>query len=263
MKRFILFLLSAILLLTFCACGKKPNSESDLTPTQSIDDASKINGESNSGEDKAIRTVYDNSLISELFSMDGSYEDSVGNSYTYSFHVPQLESDAPDAVSINKVLEEKFGGYVNEELITIGNKASLVFFNISWESFWHDSMVCIVVKAENDWNCTEYSTVCFDFATGKAVSNEELLGLVGITTEEFLDCARKAAADTFDSMSSGSKEAVGKDFYDEQRSWTLSDENINTDMMLYLNDAGTLTAILPIASFAGASSYYYVIDLKI
>ena len=42
--------------------------------------------------------------------------------------------------------------------------------------------------------------------------------------------------------------------YAERRAWTLSDENINAEMRLYL-DGGALHMIVPVGSFAGAESY--------
>ena len=42
--------------------------------------------------------------------------------------------------------------------------------------------------------------------------------------------------------------------YAERRAWTLSDENINAEMRLYL-DSGALHMIVPVGSFAGAESY--------
>ena len=39
--------------------------------------------------------------IFELYSVEGYYEDSVGNAETYSYHVPQIFSDTPTAKEIN------------------------------------------------------------------------------------------------------------------------------------------------------------------
>ena len=41
----------------------------------------------------------------------------------------------------------------------------------------------------------------------------------------------------------------------ERRAWTLSDENINLDVMTYADAAGNLYVYLPIGSIAGAASY--------
>ena len=49
--------------------------------------------------------------ISEYYSMDGYYTDGVGNSYLYSYHVPQIHADSADAEEINAQLREQFGNY--------------------------------------------------------------------------------------------------------------------------------------------------------
>ena len=53
--------------------------------------------------------------IFELYSVEGSYEDSVGNIEIYSYHVPQIFSDTPAAKEINAEIAERFGKRVEEQ----------------------------------------------------------------------------------------------------------------------------------------------------
>ena len=69
---------------------------------------------------------------------------------------------------------------------------------------------------------------------------------------------RQAAAERFD----GQYGAVGGDdaaLLTERREWTLSEENINLDVMAYADGKGVLRVILPIGSIAGASAYEQVL----
>ena len=50
--------------------------------------------------------------VSELYSADGFYEDDVGNSTSYSFHVPQINADTPAAEEINAEIAGNFGDRV-------------------------------------------------------------------------------------------------------------------------------------------------------
>ena len=50
--------------------------------------------------------------VCELYSVDGYYEDDVGNRDTYSYHVPQINADTPAAKEINTEIAERFGKLV-------------------------------------------------------------------------------------------------------------------------------------------------------
>lgn len=47
---------------------------------------------------------YDNSLITEAISKEGSFTDEHGQDWDYSYHIPQLADDTADAESINKAI---------------------------------------------------------------------------------------------------------------------------------------------------------------
>ena len=47
--------------------------------------------------------------VYELYSAEGFYTDSVGNETAYSYHVPQIFADSPDADEINAEIAENFG----------------------------------------------------------------------------------------------------------------------------------------------------------
>jgi len=88
--------------------------------------------------------------------------------------------------------------------------------------------------------------------------SEDLLARCGLSAQEFVTAARRTAANYFDETyrdalggSTGGADFIAS--YAERRAWTLSDENINTAMRLYLDD-GALHMIVPIGSFAGAES---------
>ena len=53
--------------------------------------------------------------IFELYSAEGCYEDSVGNTESYSYHVPQIFSEEPVVKEINAEIEERFGKRVEEQ----------------------------------------------------------------------------------------------------------------------------------------------------
>ena len=78
---------------------------------------------------------------------------------------------------------------------------------------------------------------------------------MGVDETAFLDAVRQAAAERFDGNYADCTGNFG-DFLAERRAWTLSDDNINMDVMVaYPDEDGQLHVALPIGSIAGADAY--------
>lgn len=233
MKRMISALLAALLLLSLAACGEK---EPDDTPSG-----------------------YDDSLISELYSEEGEYTDAENNTLSYCYHVPQIVSETAVAAALNAEIADKFGALVQEQKSMMAGRVSLTCLSVTWKSYWNDSLLCLVLTSEMDGDMTDYAVYSYDFFGGKRLTSEDLLAREGLSTQEFVMAARRTAANYFDGLyrDALSGSMGGADFiasYAERRAWTLSDENINAEMRLYL-DGGALHMIVPVGSFAGAASY--------
>ena len=233
MKKLTTALLTALLLLNLAACGEK---EPDDTPSG-----------------------YDDSLISELYSEEGEYTDAENNTLSYCYHVPQIVSETAVAAALNAEIADKFGALVQEQKSMMAGRVSLTCFSVTWKSYWNDSLLCLVLTSEMDGDLTDYAVYSYDFFGGKRLTSEDLLAREGLSTQEFVMAARRTAANYFDGLyrDALSGSMGGADFiasYAERRAWTLSDENINAEMRLYL-DGGALHMIVPVGSFAGAASY--------
>ena len=233
MKKLTTALLTALLLLNLAACGEK---EPDDTPSG-----------------------YDDSLISELYSEEGEYTDAENNTLAYSYHVPRIVSETAVAAALNDEIADQFGALVQEQKNMMASRVSLTCISVTWTSYWNDSLLCLVVRAEMDGDTSMTETYSYDFFGGKRLMSEDLLARCELSTQDFITAARRTAANYFDEMyrdalsgSMGSADFIAS--YAERRAWTLSDENINAEMRLYL-DGGALHMIVPVGSFAGAESY--------
>ena len=240
MKRFSAALLAALLLLSLAACGAQ-------------DDAS------------GSTAAYGDVLLSELYSEEGEYTDAENNTLSYSYHVPQIQSETAVAAALNAEIADKFGALVQEQKNMMAARASLACLSVSWESHWNDSLVCLVIKAVMDSDIVDYSVYSYDFFGGKRLASEDLLARCGLNETDFVDAARRTAANCFDALYRVQLADGGADFasaYAERRAWTLSDENINAQMPLYL-DGGAVQLILPVGAFAGADSYVQFLPLDL
>ena len=244
MKKLSLILAMLFLAFSLSACGDNHEPpKDDATPPSDNND-----------------TVYDDSLISEFYSMDGKYTDELGNDYSYSFHVPKIDKDSDGAKKVNDEIEKSVSPVVTEAKSNMDDKVSLTCYSVKWQSFWHGSTVNIVVTMENDWGSTDYRVFGYDFKDDKPVSSEDILKLANISEDDFLSKANDAIKSKFEELNGSAKDS-SPDFYEQQLSWTLSSERINKDMMLYMDNNDKIVVVADIGSMAGADSYLHLVTI--
>ena len=203
---------------------------------------------------------YDNSLIGEISADDGTYVDGDGNSYEYSFHIPMLIAHTPDADRINSAITAFAGDMLREQYSNMEKKYGLSCYEITWNAYWHGSMVSLVLEMRMDFNdVRDYAVYNYDFSMGREVANREILEQLGCTEEEYLELLRTSAVQWFDGLYGELPAQYKNAFYDRQRAWTGSDENVSMDRMMYLDENGALAVVMPVASLAGADWYYYIL----
>lgn len=197
-------------------------------------------------------------IITENYAEDGHYTDSLDNSWTYSYHVPQLTADTAGARAINAAIDEKFGDPVRGALKDMQQALSLGCVSVSWKSYRYEDVLSLVVKAEADWEFTDYAVYLYDAGRGVQLTTAELLEKLDVAQETFLDGLRRSAAAAFDEQGYiNTTEGVQ---WVQERSWTVGAENVNTEAMVYADETGKLMAVLPVGSMAGAAWYYKVLE---
>ena len=118
-------------------------------------------------------------IITENYAEDGHYTDSLDNSWTYSYHVPQLTADTAGARAINAAIDEKFGDPVRGALKDMQQALSLGCVSVSWKSYRYEDVLSLVVKAEADWEFTDYAVYLYDAGRGVQLTTAELLEKLG------------------------------------------------------------------------------------
>ena len=193
--------------------------------------------------------------IRELYSEDFDYTDSVGNTGHYTYRVPQLEADTEGAASINGAIEREYGPFVEEALACKDGGYSISCAYIVWETHQYGDILSLVMSCAWDGAVNQYSVYLYDTDSGTRLNTAELLAEMGVDETAFLDAVRQAAAERFDGNYADCTGNFG-DFLAERRAWTLSDDNINMDVMVaYPDEDGQLHVVLPIGSIAGADAY--------
>ena len=111
---------------------------------------------------------------------------------TISVHLPKLESDSADAARINQELWEMGSEYIDRD-----PNAILAAGFYTWDATWYGDCVSIVVtKDDPAWG--EQYHWCFDFESGKQLTNTQLLERMGADPLALENALRRQVMQTFD-----------------------------------------------------------------
>ena len=119
-----------------------------------------------------------------------------------SVHVPQLECDSPDAVSLNKDLNAIYAADFREyeayeEAGQPGGEYPQI--GVGWDAYWYGDCVSLVVRSRYDGTAPwRYSGWCFDFATGQQLTVAEMLQRMGLDPDEVQAQVQRQAMQAFD-----------------------------------------------------------------
>ena len=117
-------------------------------------------------------------------------------------HVPRLECDSPDAVSLNKELAAIYAADFREyeayeEAGQPGGEYPQI--GVGWDAYWYGDCVSLVVRSRYDGAAPwRYSGWCFDFASGQQITVAELLQRMGLDPDEVQQQVQRQAMQTFD-----------------------------------------------------------------
>ena len=119
-----------------------------------------------------------------------------------SVHVPQLECDSPDAVSLNKDLAAIYAADFREyeayeEAGQPGGEYPQI--GVGWDDWWYGDCVSLVVRSRYGGTAPwRYSGWCFDFATGRQLTVAEMLQRMGLDPDAVQQQMLRGAMQTFD-----------------------------------------------------------------
>ena len=158
-----------------------------------------------------------------------------------SVHVPRLECDSPDAVSLNKELAAiyaaDFREYENyEEAGQPGGEYPQI--GVGWDAYWYGDCVSLVVRSRYGGTAPwRYSGWCFDFATGRQLTVAEMLQRMSLDPDEVQQQVQRQAMQAFD------REMALGGYYEGLRSGgELSQMRMDT---LEYNELENLCLLLP------------------
>ena len=196
------------------------------------------------------------SAVLELYSAEGIYEDSVGNTEQYSYHVPQIYANSLAADEINAEIAERFGTKAESMFENMEGGYSLWCREVEWHAYWSGTQMFLLISAAMDGDSTDISAYGYDFKTDRRITNAMILEQKGITEEEYLENLREKVTlmfeDKYRDLSEEDRERAG---YDKMLENTLG--WLDMEQPMYLDGTGEIVTIVKIASIAGAGWYYH------
>ena len=201
-------------------------------------------------------------IVSELYSIDGYYEDEVGNGVQYPYHVPQINADTPAAKEINTEIAQDFGERVEKQLEYMEGGYSLWCGNTEWCSFRNGSQIFLLITADENGDITEYGAYGYDVETGERVTNSVILEQKGISEEQYMEKLVEATTDLFEKLYVPIPEGVETSLtHDSLLEDTLG--WLSADTPIFINRFGEIETWAEIATPAGAGRYNHLVTLTL
>ncbi len=230
-----MLLLLLLLLLLFALCGCGGQEAESQTPEDILQTAETMS--------EKPGFLPDDSLITELYSEEGTYEDAYGTQIEYSWHLPQIVDDSKAARELNARLAAD-EAQIQSDKKSMQKKEYVIPSQYSWERYWHGSRLFLKLSSESGlWN--DYTIVCYDFATQKEVTPSEILAELGVTEQTWRAAAKKAALHYFDKFCTDKMKR--RNYYNDghviMRARLLSDSYWDDEMQtdIYINDKNIKT----------------------
>lgn len=192
-QRFAALVLAAALLLA--GCGGTQSSPSTAAD-QSSDSSRSTPG--------AVAQAAQTDRITDQYTLEKNVSGVWGEEAVQciSVHVPQLECDSPDAVSLNKdlaaIYAADFREYETYEEAELPD-GEVPQIGVNWDDWWYGDCVSLVVRSRYGGTAPwRYSGWCFDFATGQQITTAEMLQRMGLDPDTVQEQVQRLAMQAFD-----------------------------------------------------------------
>ena len=260
MKRYIAALTAAILLLSGCSQSSQPQgsfSKASSVPKQepsSVSSSAAPQEPSSASDAENVTSGRESSPVEiiEAYSKEGSYTYGPGLTSEYSFHIPQIDADTPDAKAINDQIDSYYGGMARHNVEAAKEGTDFYCVSVAYETYRFKDVLTLVLSCEYIAGFREYSVYHYDTLDGSWMDTVGYLARCGVSEEAFLKAAGEAAVRACDEEYFAFRdEHVLEDdnpAYVARRSWTACSQNINLGLQVFMEDDGLLTAIIPVGS---------------
>ena len=205
---------------------------------------------------EGTRENTDTIWVDDLCRKEGDYTDPFGYNEHYFLRLPMIYgADTEDIKKVNAEIEELKTEYVDTALNEIEDELSLSIRDIGYSFVTFKGITSVLVYI--NWADSDYTIYrCWNLdSDGRLVENAEVLALFGFDPESFIETAGAMVEEDFPLDAEWFDEDTRRAFK-EIRDKTMSDENFNADVPLYITQDRGLGFVLRVYSMAGADYYW-------
>lgn len=252
MKKILAALLLTSTLLLLCACGSVPGNAGTASGTEAGETPEVI--ESAAPAEKP--EVY--------FALDesGSYTDSFGSSYTYSYRIPAFSGGSEDAARINKYFDDILRPIVDDELASANSGVSLNVNTINCDVYESGNITSVIVSVCYPNDYIEYYTASMNTLENREMNNADLAAACGVDETALPDYLRAAATTAIEQFYANFGDISGDGFADVagKRDETLSEIGADEwNPTLFINGEGKVCMISEVMSPVGQYNYIFTL----
>lgn len=278
MKKAIATILALTMLLGLSACGKELTATPDETTQETTTPAetTAATTEETSGEtteETTADTTDDGSgkvgpadeLQDYWYEIDreqGDYTDGAGNDTHYSYAIPAFNLDSADASSMNDEIAALCNRFIVDMKQSMEGASSLMTYSVDYEAWLNGDIATILVIVQGDAGLWQYGAFNLNVATGSRATGAELVAVVGMTEESFVEAAQNAVTAQFESIYGSEPSEDFREIYEEQYAKTMSADAFGLHMPMYLGQDGKLYIVATVYAMAGAESYDYLLAVN-
>ena len=191
--------------------------------------------------------------IVEHYHEQGEYTDQYDSEYSYYYSLPNFYySENEDLKEINRQITDFYYPIIEMEQQAMEAGEILSYDLVDWQSAAYNDVLFLHVYAYTyDWE--EHAAFYIDLNTMKQLSTEEMLQRLDIDQNVFLEAARTRAEEIFVSFFSEMPEKDREDYgYYDCLERTVSDDFVNLDLPIFVDNIGQITVYLRLSSMAGS-----------
>ena len=191
----------------------------------------------------------------------GTYTDSVGNVYNYSYKIPAFSGGSEDAERINKYFDDALRPIVEDELAAMEDELSLTT-GVKCEVFESGDVTSVLVSVYYPNDYIQYYTASMNTRENREMNNADIAAAYGIDEVDLPDKLREEATAAVEKYYADYGDISGDGFADVTgtRDKTLavigSDE---WEPTLFINGEGKVCMISEVMSPVGRYNQIFVL----
>lgn len=203
--------------------------------------------------------------VSDGYGYGGIMTTADGREVIFAYSLPEITgSDSDYIYGINQELAQIKKDYVDPGVAAIQRGEEPGWPSVCYTARPVGNIVSIMLDMQNMYTNIPDYRIWNIKADGTQATNAELLAAKGVSEADFLAKVKDTLIALNDFDYNQVMQAAGKDMADEMQAAynrTLSEENINIHMPIYINDEGHLAVIAKSYTIAGAGYVIRYLDL--